>query len=198
MEVIDAEVLATLRDDIFRPSVVERAVALVLEELSPRRVDERHAEQAAALAALDVEQAALMASITRGGDVELLVRLVGRLQAVQGRRAALMGNRPPHAGIAAQAAAQGLERGIREKLADWRGLLARNAESGRAVMKELLVGPLRFSPEVDERRKRYRFAGAVALDRLVAGVIDLKTLTRVTSPAGIDCSYTPLNEWVAA
>jgi hypothetical protein len=58
-------------------------------------------------------------------------------------------------------------------------------------MKELLVGPLRFSPEVDERRKRYRFTGAVALDRLVAGVIDLKTLTRVTSPEGFEPSFQP-------
>jgi DNA invertase Pin-like site-specific DNA recombinase len=39
MDLIDGEILATLRDDILRPSVVERAVALVLEELSPRRMD---------------------------------------------------------------------------------------------------------------------------------------------------------------
>jgi hypothetical protein len=89
MDLIDGEVLATLRDDILRPSVVERAVALVLEELSPRRIDERQAEHASELAALDVEQAALMATITQGGDVELLVRLVSRLQALQARRVML-------------------------------------------------------------------------------------------------------------
>jgi hypothetical protein len=37
MDAIDAEVLATLQDDILRPSVVEQAIALALEELSPRR-----------------------------------------------------------------------------------------------------------------------------------------------------------------
>jgi hypothetical protein len=31
----------------------------------------------------------------------------------------------------------------------------------------------------------------VALDRLVAGVIDLKTLTRVTSPEGFEPSFQP-------
>jgi hypothetical protein len=54
------------------------------------------------------------------------------------------------------------------------------------VLKELLVGPLRFTPDVNERRKRYRFAGAIALDRVVAGVIELKTLTGGTSPEGFD------------
>jgi hypothetical protein len=37
MEAIDAEVLATLRDDIFRPTVVEQAIALALEALKPAR-----------------------------------------------------------------------------------------------------------------------------------------------------------------
>jgi hypothetical protein len=80
------------------------------------------------------------------------------------------------------AAPRGLETRIREKLADWCALLKRNADGGRAVLKELLVGPLRFTPEVDERRRRYRFTGAIALDRLVTGVIDLKTLTGAIGP----------------
>jgi len=83
-----------------------------------------------------------------------------------------------------QTAPDALERRLRAKLADWRGLLTRNAESGREVLKALLVEPLRFEPVIDERRRAYRFRGAIALDRLVAGVIDLKTLTSGTSPAG--------------
>ncbi|MEO7135449.1 MAG: hypothetical protein ABI024_14655 [Vicinamibacterales bacterium] len=34
MDVLDAEVLATLRDDVCRPAVIEEAVRLALEELS--------------------------------------------------------------------------------------------------------------------------------------------------------------------
>lgn len=40
MDAIDAEVLATLQDDVLRPAVVERTIAMVLEELSPKRDDE--------------------------------------------------------------------------------------------------------------------------------------------------------------
>jgi hypothetical protein len=89
MEAIDAEVLATLRDDSLRPSVVERAVALALEEWSPRRAGERQAAADAELRAIDTEHAALMGDITRGGDVDVLVQRVGRLQALQARRVAL-------------------------------------------------------------------------------------------------------------
>ena len=78
----------------------------------------------------------------------------------------------------------------REKLADWRGLLTRNVESGREVLRALLVEPLRFTPVVDERRRGYRFTGAVALDRLVSGVIELPTPS-VESQAGFEPAFQP-------
>ena len=34
---LDAELLATLQDDILRPTVIEQALAIALEELSPKR-----------------------------------------------------------------------------------------------------------------------------------------------------------------
>jgi hypothetical protein len=61
-----------------------------------------------------------------------------------------------------------------------------NIESGREVLKALLVGPLRFTPLLEDRRQAYRFTRAIALDRLVAGVIELKTLTGVASPEGFE------------
>jgi hypothetical protein len=77
-----------------------------------------------------------------------------------------------------------LERRLRAKLADWRGLLRRNIESGRDVLKALLVGPLRFTPIVAGRRKAYEFEGSIALNKLASGVIELRTLTGSTSPKG--------------
>ena len=63
---------------------------------------------------------------------------------------------------------------VRETLADWRGLLTRDVESGREVLRELLAEPLRFTPIEDPDRRGYRFTGAVALDRLIGGVITEK------------------------
>jgi hypothetical protein len=43
IDAIDAEVLATLQDDILRPSIIKRAVALVHEALAPERESDRRA-----------------------------------------------------------------------------------------------------------------------------------------------------------
>ena len=61
-------------------------------------------------------------------------------------------------------------------------LLTENVETGRGVLSELLVGPVRFTPIETARRRAYEFEGRVALDRLVSGVIELPTLTRMASP----------------
>ena len=84
--------------------------------------------------------------------------------------------------IVAPTSVSALEQRLRVKLADWRGLLTRNVETGRDVLRTLLMGPLRFTPVIDERRRGYAFRGAVALDRLIAGVVDLPT--KVASPTG--------------
>ena len=76
-----------------------------------------------------------------------------------------------------------LEARLRAKLADWRGLLQRNIQEARAVLRGLLIGPLRFTPVNDERRRGYAFRGTIALDRLLAGVVDLPTV--VASPTGL-------------
>ena len=51
---------------------------------------------------------------------------------------------------------EGLERRLRAKLADWRGLLRRNVSEGRAVLRTLLIGPLRFTPVRDAATARLR------------------------------------------
>jgi hypothetical protein len=77
----------------------------------------------------------------------------------------------------------GHERRIREKLANWRTLLAADVEAGRQVLRQLLVEPFRFTPVTDGRRRGYEFTGTLALDRVVSGVVELPlTLTGVNSP----------------
>jgi hypothetical protein len=69
-----------------------------------------------------------------------------------------------------------LERRLREKLANWRHLLNRNVDAARDVLRILLVDSLRFTPLVEGARRAYAFEGAIALERLVSGVIELPTL----------------------
>ena len=67
-DAIDAEVLATLKTDILRPSVIERAISLALDELGPERDRAHQAAMAAELADLDAECRQLTARITAGGS----------------------------------------------------------------------------------------------------------------------------------
>jgi hypothetical protein len=83
----------------------------------------------------------------------------------------------------------GLERRLRAQLADWKALLLGELPQARDVLRTLLVGPLRFTPVVDERRRGYRFEGAVALDRLVSGVVALPT--GLASPTGFEPVFQP-------
>ena len=89
MEAIDAEVLATLEDDILRPSVIERAMALALEELGPKRDRMYHEQVAVEVVEIETECRELTAAITAGGVLDVLVGRVDRLRALQERRKAL-------------------------------------------------------------------------------------------------------------
>lgn len=204
VELIDAEVLATLQDDVLRPSVIDEALSLALEELQPTTLRRQRDRLEAELARVEKEADRLADAIGRGGPLDALVN---RLRAAQGQRDRLrlqLAAVPP---VAINLA--GLEQRIRTKIADWRALLTRDIEAGRQVLKLLLTEPLRFTPVVDERRRGYQFTGTIGLDRILAGVVELppvsvvssktadwrgKALTDVASPAGTGVSECwPLN-----
>ena len=54
------------------------------------------------------------------------------------------------------------------------------------MLRTLLIGPLKFTPIVEERRRGYVIEGMIALDRLVSGVVELPP--RMASPGGIAAS----------
>ena len=88
-----------------------------------------------------------MAAIGRGGDVRIVVRSWGGCRRLEARRADADERWSARAGRSCHSATRrGSEERLRAKLADWRGLLTRNVESGREVLAALLVGPLRFTP----------------------------------------------------
>ena len=71
---------------------------------------------------------------------------------------------------------------MRSRLEDWRGLLTGNVKDGRELLRRVLVGPLRFTPE----KPGYRFEGIAAVGRMLDGVVALPTFG--TSPAGFETS----------
>ena len=167
--------LATLQDDVCRPAVIEEAIWLALEDLAPARQDRHREHLATELATVRQETERLAEAIGRGGPLDALL---GRLTERQARATAIeqelgqMRDQSPLANLDA------LETRLRAKLADWRGRLTRNVAEGRAVLRALLIGPLRFTPIENGSRRGYAFTGTIALDRLLSGVVELPTMWR--------------------
>ena len=133
-----------------------------------------HEQVAVEVVEIERECRELTAAITAGGVLDVLVGRVDRLRALQERRKALQAQTTTRRTSCAPMANAALEPRLREKLADWRGLLTRDVASGREVLRTLLVGPLRFTPVLEADRRGYRFAGAIALDKLIDGVVALE------------------------
>ena len=53
-----------------------------------------------------------------------------------------------------------LEGAVRTRLEDWPALLTKRVDDGRQLLREVLVGPLRFTPE----GRSYRFEGEARSD----------------------------------
>ena len=115
---------------------------------------------------------------TRVALLERLTRLEGRAEALRGELTIFQAV-PVVDRVA-------LERRLRSKLADWRGLLTRDLSSGREMLR-LLLGPIRFTPVDEERRRGYRFEGTIAHDRMISGLV--ATPLNVASPAGFVASW---------
>ena len=64
---------------------------------------------------------------------------------------------------------QRIERELRVRLDDWRGLLRRHVPQARQILRKLLVDRVVFTPRTDH----YEFTGSWTLGKLVSGVVDL-------------------------
>ena len=67
-----------------------------------------------------------------------------------------------------------IEPRVREYVSRWRALLTKRVEDGRRLLREVLAGPLRFTPE----GRSYRFEGEVSFGRSCQGSPRLQPLIR--------------------
>jgi len=188
VEVIDAEVIATLAEDVLRPTVIDQALAFAFEDLAPAGTDRTRRQLEAELTKVTDECGRLAEAIGRGGR---LTALLDRLTRLDARAGALRAELTACPAAAPTFDRKALEQRLHVKLTDWRGLLTRNVATGNAMLRTLLAEPIRFTPVVEERRRGYRFEGRIALDRMITGLVPLPEISAKlhhlgSSPAGID------------
>jgi site-specific DNA recombinase len=114
-DTVDAEVLATLQDDIMRPRVIEEAIRIAMAELAPARQTVNRRRLAAELTAVRAQCERLADGIALGGPLDALV---ARLQERQARRAVLEGELAAERSLASHTSPPALEQRLRAKLAD--------------------------------------------------------------------------------
>ena len=88
-----------------------------------------------------------------------------------------------------------VEKDLRAKLDDWKGLLHRQTPQARQVLKKLLAGPILFTPNMGGKSRFYEFKATISLSQILSGTV---LATTVASPPGIDGVQTPLSRWIAA
>jgi len=175
-----------MADYVLAPEVVEGAILDAIAELRPSRdgVETKREALAAELRQVEGEQARLAAAIATVGDIDALAvavqererdrdRLKRELAALEGLET-LSGFDP-----------KTVERKLRQKLAEWRGLLRRQTPLARQMLARLLDGRIVWTP--NKEAGLYEFAGRVNLDRLLSGVVFTQG---VASPTGLGRLWT--------
>lgn len=178
IDVVDEAVLGTLAGEVLTPAVVDAVVAGVLAELEPatarRNLDTLRTE----LSRIDREIERLTEAIATGGELASLLAAVQSRHARREELAAAL-NAAERAGQWAIPRRR-LEQAVRDRLGRWRALLTTHVEDGRQLLREVLAGPLRFTP----KGRSFVFEGEAVLGRLLSGIAGLPTFG--TSPAGTE------------
>jgi recombinase/recombinase-like zinc beta ribbon protein len=172
MALVDEAVLAKLRDEVLTPDLVEDVLVRVRElvdvDRSPSLLRDRLVDE---VAVVDRQLENLAEAIALGGQ---LPALVTRAQEADARRLELaerlrmIGGDP----VAPRIDWRATEGQARQLLADWRGVLGRQPQEARPLLRELLAGePLRFTPIDESTRRGYRFEGSAVIGGLLEGVV---------------------------
>jgi site-specific DNA recombinase len=174
MEAGDTAVLGAIAEDVLRPEIVEAVVGGVFDALRDSADVDTHAAELVTLAR---EIARLTEAIATGGDMQ---SLVAALRARQQRRDELIRSMRP-AMPSSTADRRTICTAVRQRLTDWRALLTRNVQDGRSLLRQVLSGPLRFTPE----NGSYRLEGQASFGALLTG-IGLPPPTMLASPTGFE------------
>ena len=182
MAVADEAILSKLSDFVLDREVVEGAILDAVQELRPSRdtVEAKRTALEAELRRLEEEQGRLVAAIAVAGQVDALANAIKEHEQDRARL---------HYELAALDGLErlstfdvrGVERDLRKRLEEWRGLLRRQTPLSRQVITRLLDGRIAWTPRKEEGI--YEFAGRAKFDKLLSGIVFTRGMA---SPTGFE------------
>ena len=181
----DEAVLKALKADALDQTVVTRIIDMVFERLTPTNVDAELAALETELGGVEAAIAQLKRAIERVPDLEPVIERMQERQQQRVRLAQQIAGARILREI--QLDRPSIEADVQIAVAKWRETLATEAvEGGRALLREVLTGPLVFSPNA----KGYTFRGPVVVGELIAGAVNeglqQAGAQQVASPAGFE------------
>ena len=172
MNLIDQAVIGAI-DEIMTPEIVGAIIGKVREDLDPRHRGAERERIEQQIERTDQQIENLADAIAMGGNVPALVQ---RLTAAHQRRQELVSTLEASDGDfpAPRVNWRLVERQARHLLKDWRALLAKpqHVQDARPVLRELLDGPVRFTPIIEEARRGYQVAGAIHTRAFLLGILE--------------------------
>lgn len=189
----DALVIEALKADVLHPDVVKVAIAHALQVIQERTANDgaRLTTATAAIDRIDREIARLTTAIVGGGDLDALV---AALRDRQEARAALQADVDRiRQTTQAPIDPADVERRLRERLKDWRGLLAGNVAWTRQLLAKLLRGKIVLTPVIEKGSGAPAFKVQIpfTLRPLFEGILASPCPTRGTSPTGFEPVFWP-------
>jgi hypothetical protein len=165
----DQAVLGTIEQKLFTAEVVGFTIqeALALWQPANDARDQQREALRAELRRLESEIARLTEAVVSGGDIASLITALreheARCHKVRARLAAVEAPAPSAGTV------RDLERRLRARLKNWKGVLRRQTAEARPLLSRLLEGRLAFTPHPEQRL--YTFSGRASLGGLISGAV---------------------------
>jgi hypothetical protein len=144
MDRSDLAVLDAIEQDVLQPDIITVSVRKALERLKPHTDAARGNRDGLEkrLTVVERELGRLASAVAARGELETLIVTLKQRESERDqlrRELAVI----DQVGKAAQLDPKAIERELRAKLADWRGLLRKHTPQARQVLKKLLAGAAR-------------------------------------------------------
>lgn len=168
---LDAKILDTLKADVLTPEIVEAVVTRTIElaRLEPDEHRERRERLVADAERLAQEIARLTEAIVAGGS---LTSLVTALKDRERQRADTLARLEHLDGLSrAPEWGDGIRDKLRARLTEWRGMLTRQPEIARQILRKLIAG--RFTATPNAEAHTYAVKGRATYGRLLEGIVSV-------------------------
>jgi site-specific DNA recombinase len=180
---VDAAVLQALGGDVLRPAVVTAIIDRVFAALVPATLETTMAALRSQRHHLDAKIAHLTDALEQGaGSLPSVIAKLAERQAERDDLTAQLTEAETLQHVQVDRAS--IEAQVQADVANWRALLTGSVEDGRTLLRQVLAGPVQFTPDGDG----YSFEAPTAIGSLIGRACRPSGLA---SPAGVEPASPP-------